>query len=285
MYPDGTADASFMNGLTGANILVRCVASQADGQPVVGGDFTTFNGVARTQFARLYGDLYPPEFISQPVSRNTNVGAAVTFSALVSNPTASYFQWRKDGLNIPGATGMSYYLGNVQLADAGSYSVFVNNAFGGITSSNAVLNVGIAPAITGQPVSLIVTQGQSATFSVTATGTPLNYFWRKNGAFITGATSSAYTIASVVASNAATYTCQVSNFLGNVTSVGATLTVYSPPVITVQPVLPDRGRRLELHGERDRYRQSCASLSVEQGRHGHSGCHGLQLHGNGGADQ
>ena len=163
------------------NILVRCVASQADGQPVVGGEFMTFNGVAQARFARLYGDLYPPEFVSQPVSRNTNVGASVTFSALVSNPTASYFQWRKDGLNIPGATGMSYYLGNVQFADAGNYSVFVNNAFGGMTSSNAVLNVGIAPAITGQPVSLIVTQGQSATFTVTATGTPLNYFWKKSG--------------------------------------------------------------------------------------------------------
>ena len=43
MYPDGTADASFMNGLAGANLLVRCVVSQADGQPVVGGDFGTFN--------------------------------------------------------------------------------------------------------------------------------------------------------------------------------------------------------------------------------------------------
>lgn len=236
MYPDGTADASFMSGLSGSTVLVRCVASQADGQPVVGGDFTMFNGVAQARLARLYGDLYPPEFVSQPVSRNTNVGAAVTFSALVSNPTPSYYQWRKGGFDIPGATGMSYYLGNVQFADAGSYSVFVNNAFGGITSSNAVLNVGIAPAITGQPVSLAVTQGQSATFSVTATGTPLNYFWKKNGAFMAGATSSAYTIASVVDSNAATYTCQVSNFLGSVTSVGATLTVYSPPAITVQPV-------------------------------------------------
>ena len=124
----------------------------------------------------------------------------------------------------------------MQFADAGNYSVFINNAAGGTTSSNAVLNVGIAPAITGQPVSLIVTQGQSATFTVTATGTPLNYFWKKSGIFITGATNSAYTIASVVASNAATYTCQVSNFLGSVTSTGATLTVYSPPAITVQPV-------------------------------------------------
>ena len=234
LYADGTRDTAFTS--SGINNIVQALAVQSDGALLIGGTFTTVNTSNRLYFARLYGNLYPPEFVTQPVSRNTNVGAAVTFSALVSNPTPSYYQWRKDGVNIPGATGLSYYLGNVQFADAGSYSVFVNNAFGGITSSNAVLNVGIAPAITEQPVSLAVTQGQSATFSVTATGTPLNYFWRKNGAFITEATSSAYTIASVVASNAATYTCQVSNFLGSVTSAGATLTVYSPPVITVQPI-------------------------------------------------
>jgi len=109
MYPDGTADATFLNGLSGANVLVRCVASQPDGQPVAGGDFTTFNGVAQARLARLYGDLYPPEIVTQPLSRNTNVGASVTFTVTVSNPTASYYQWRKEGVNITGATGMSYF--------------------------------------------------------------------------------------------------------------------------------------------------------------------------------
>ncbi|MGD0261571.1 MAG: immunoglobulin domain-containing protein [Verrucomicrobiota bacterium] len=234
LYPDGTRDTSFST--SGINNLVEALAVQSDGGLLIGGTFTTINNSNYLYFGRLYGDLYPPEFISQPVSRNTNVGASVTFTVLVDNPTPSYYQWRKEGLDIPGATDMSYLLSNVQLGDAGSYSVFVNNAVGGVTSSNAVLNVGIAPAITGQPVSLVVTQGQTATFTVTATGTPLNYFWKKGGAFITGATNSAYTIASVVAASAATYTCQVSNFLGNVTSAGATLTVYSPPAITVQPV-------------------------------------------------
>jgi uncharacterized delta-60 repeat protein len=233
LYADGTRDTSFTT--SGINNLVQAVAVQSDGATLIGGTFTTLNSTNQPYFGRLYGNVYPPELITQPVSRNTNVGASVSFTVTVSNPTASYYQWRKEGLNLPGATAMSYYLSNVQLADAGNYSVFVNNSSGGTTSTNAVLNVGIAPAITGQPVSLMVTQGQSATFTITATGTPLNYFWEKNGAFIGGATNSAYTIASVVASNAATYTCQVSNFVGSVTSSNATLTVYSPPLITVQP--------------------------------------------------
>ena len=234
LYADGTRDTGFTT--TGINNLVQAVALQSDGAILIGGTFTTINKSNAPYFGRLYGNVYPPEIVTQPTSRNTNVGAAVNFTVTVSNPTASYYQWRKEGLDLPGVTGTSYFLSNVQVADAGNYSVFVSNASGGITSSNAVLNVGLAPAITDQSASLIVTQGQSATFTVTATGTPLNYFWKKGGTFITGATSSVYTIASVVASNAAIYTCQVSNFLGSVTSTDATLTVYSPPVITVQPV-------------------------------------------------
>lgn len=234
LYPDASRDPSFSP--FGINNLVQSLALQTDGAILVGGTFTTINNTNRSYLGRLFGNLYPPEFVTQPISRSTNVGATVAFSALVNNPTPSIYQWRKDGTNLVGATGTSYTLANVQLADAGNYSVFVSNAAGGTTSSNAVLNVGIAPSITAQPVSLIVTQGQSATFSVTANGAPRNYFWKKGGVFITGATNSAYTIASVLAGSAATYTCQVSNFLGSATSVGATLTVYSPPAITVPPV-------------------------------------------------
>jgi uncharacterized delta-60 repeat protein len=234
LYADGTRDPSFFT--FGINNLVQSLATQSDGAILTGGTFTTISNTNRSYLGRLYGNLYPPEFVTQPVSRFTNVGATVMFSATVNNSTPSNFQWRQNGTNISGATGMSYTLNNVQLANAADYSVFVSNAAGGSTSSNAVLKVGIAPAITGQPVSLIVTQGQSAPFTVTATGTPLNYYWKKGGVFITGATNASYTIASVVAGNAATYSCQVSNFLSNVTSQGASLTVYLPPVITVQPV-------------------------------------------------
>jgi uncharacterized delta-60 repeat protein len=234
LYPDASRDTSFVSSGISGNVVALAV--QSDGAILIGGSFNTINNSNCPYFGRLYGNAYPPEFLTQPVSRSTNAGASVTFSASVSNPTPSYYQWRKDGLNITGATGLSYRLSNVQLADAGSYSVFVSNAQGGITSSNAVLNVGIAPVITGQPVSLIVSQGQSATFTVTATGTPLNYFWKRNGAFIGGATNSTYTIASVAAGNIGTYTCQVSNFVASVTSSGATLLLYAAPAITAQPV-------------------------------------------------
>ncbi len=234
IYPDGTLDTTYTN--FGINNIVQALAVQTDGATLIGGSFTTINNTNWSSLARLYGDLYPPEFISQPVSRNTNIGANVTFSAQVSNPTSTSFQWRKDGNNIPNATGTSYSLFNVQLSDTGNYSVFVSDAIGGVTSSNALLQVGITPAFTSQASSLTLTQGQSASFSVSATGTPLNYFWKKNGTFITGQTNFTLNFASVVPTNAATYTCQVSNFLGSITSTGAVLTVVFSPTISVQPV-------------------------------------------------
>src|SRR3989475_755271 len=85
-----------------------------------------------------------------------------------------------------------------------------------------------------------VTAGQSATFSVAASGTaPLSYQWRKDGTAISGATSASYTtLATTTADNGAQFTVVVSNIAGSVTSNAATLTVNAavvPPSITTQP--------------------------------------------------
>ena len=61
-------------------------------------------------------------------------------------------------------------------------------------TSYSVQNKAVAPAITTQPANQAVSAGQTATFSVTATGTaPLYYQWQKNSASISGATSASYT--------------------------------------------------------------------------------------------
>jgi Phosphoesterase family/Putative Ig domain/Abnormal spindle-like microcephaly-assoc'd, ASPM-SPD-2-Hydin/Immunoglobulin I-set domain/Protein of unknown function (DUF1565) len=85
----------------------------------------------------------------------------------------------------------------------------------------------VAPTITTQPVSQTVTVGQTAAFTVTATGTaPLAYQWQKNGSNIAGASTSSYTTpATTSADNGAQFTVAVSNSAGSVTSNAATLTV------------------------------------------------------------
>src|SRR6266478_673153 len=90
----------------------------------------------------------------------------------------------------------------------------------------------VAPTITAQPVSQTVTAGQTASFTVVATGTaPLNYQWQKGGVNIAGATAAIYTTpATTTSDNGATFAVVVSNTAGTVTSAAAALTVNAAPV-------------------------------------------------------
>lgn len=83
------------------------------------------------------------------------------------------------------------------------------------------------PTITTQPASQTILAGQTATFSVTASGTaPLNYQWQKNGATIAGATTASYTTpAETTADNGARFSAVVTNSAGIATSDAAILTV------------------------------------------------------------
>ncbi len=83
-----------------------------------------------------------------------------------------------------------------------------------------------APSITSQPASVTVGVGQSASFSVSASGTSLTYQWKKNGVALSGATSSSYTTPLTGSSDTgAQFTVVVSNAGGSVASNAATLTV------------------------------------------------------------
>jgi Immunoglobulin domain/PQQ enzyme repeat len=86
-----------------------------------------------------------------------------------------------------------------------------------------------APAITLQPSDQRVTVGQTATFTVTATGAaPLSYQWQRNGAAITGATAAAYTTAAAtLGDTGSSFAVVVTDAGGSSTSRSATLTVTS----------------------------------------------------------
>jgi len=133
-------------------------------------------------------------------------------------------------------------LNNVTPDDAGNYTVIVNNEWGSVTSSVATLAMASPPVITGQPQSLTVTNGNSASFSVTVSGTaPLVCQWQKNGTNLSDGgniSDSATTnllLSTTTTNDAGSYTVIISNAWGTVTSGVATLTVLSSPVITSQP--------------------------------------------------
>jgi hypothetical protein len=83
------------------------------------------------------------------------------------------------------------------------------------------------PSITAEPANHTVTVGQTASFTVAATGTaPLLYQCQRNGAALSGATSPSYTTPATTSSdNGTQFTVVVSNSACSVTSSAATPTV------------------------------------------------------------
>ena len=138
---------------------------------------------------------------------------------------------------------ISDYLWRRLRAVAGSLCVLVAACGGGADAPppKEGAPLAMAPVITQQPVDLSVTNGQPASFTVAATGTPpLTYQWQRNGAAIAGATAATYSIASAAPTDtSAVFSAVVSNVAGSATSNNATLTVTTaPPVLTItqQPV-------------------------------------------------
>jgi hypothetical protein len=177
-----------------------------------------------------------PAITSQPVSQSVLIGTTVMFSVSTSGAPPTQYQWRKDGVNIPGATNSIYAIPNVLTNAAGTYTVVVSNPHGTVTSAGAVLVVNVPPTITAQPVSPTVNAGSNATLSVVAMGTaPLSYQWYQASVAIPNATGSTYTIISAQPTDSGQYSVMVSNLVGQVTSAAATLTVQYAPIITGQP--------------------------------------------------
>lgn len=80
-----------------------------------------------------------PSIYAQPEPRFALAGASVALS--VGAEHAVWYQWRRNGTNLPGATSATLSLPNVQPAQAGLYSVVVSNWTGAAISSNALLTV------------------------------------------------------------------------------------------------------------------------------------------------
>jgi len=178
----------------------------------------------------------PPAIVTAPSSMTVLAGSNASFTVTASGTAPLSYQWLKNNSPIAGANSATLTLNTVSATDAANYSVTVTNAVGSATSTAATLTVLLPPGITTQPASASVVQGNSASFSVTATGTaPLNYQWLKNGAPISGAISNVLTLAAVSTNDAANYSVVVTNSVGTLASSSATLTVLVPPTIVTQP--------------------------------------------------
>lgn len=173
-----------------------------------------------------------PSISVQPGNQTVNAGQTATFSVTASGTPSPTYQWQKNDVDIGGATSSSYTTPATVGADSGAtFRCVVTNSVGTVNSNEAILTVHVAPSISVQPGNQSINTGQTATFSVTASGTaPLTYQWQKNGVDIPGATSSSYTTpVEATGDNGAVFHVTVTNGVGSLQSSDATLTVFRQP--------------------------------------------------------
>lgn len=101
-----------------------------------------------------------PTIATAPASLTVSEGQTASFSVSAAGTAPLTYQWRRNAVDIAGATSASYTTGATTLAadNAARYSVRVSNAAGSVTSADAVLTV---TAATGGLVGRAWTTGRS----------------------------------------------------------------------------------------------------------------------------
>lgn len=196
-------------------------------------DATTQEEIARTgQFSVQAG----PNFTLQP--QPTLVCAGKTLTLTVSSVGGNIlYRWKRNGVDIPGGTNPILTINQVTQAEAGKYQCVAFACSTSLASNEVEVTVGQATAIARQPLPRAVCEGDSASFSVLATGSNLRYQWLKNGAPLVDDTLAVLKFPTTMVLDEATYSCRVEGACGaSVTSSAVKLDVTELPKIRTQPL-------------------------------------------------
>ncbi len=174
-----------------------------------------------------------PVILRQPVSQTVTAGADVTFTVEAMGCDPLSYQWRFNGLDLPGKTNASLTIQSATAAHTGQYEVRLADPTGWVISRAAtVLVVTPSPYILRQPNDYSVTEGAGVSFTVEAVGVePLWYQWLHNGSPVPGGSELVLTLPSTSAGDAGFYSVVVWNSHGVATSSSAVLTLGLPDFI------------------------------------------------------
>ncbi|MBL0358155.1 MAG: hypothetical protein IPP72_15370 [Chitinophagaceae bacterium] len=171
---------------------------------------------------------------SSTVTANNTITTAPAVGTMYSftPPSSVSFAWTAvTNLVSPSAQNTL----TTALTASETFTVTASNG-GCSVQAQAAVAVSTGAAITGDPSALARCAGQTAVFTVSATGPGLTYVWRKagtplaDGGNISGALSNQLTITNVAAADAASYDVVVTATCGSpVTSLPAALTVNALP--------------------------------------------------------
>lgn len=161
-----------------------------------------------------------------PLFPATSTGDAVaTFAATSTNPAIATAAISGSTLTV---TAVS--------PGTATFAVRATDVNGNFAESTFALTVNLnPPVITGQPVSVTASAGQTVALTVSATGGPnLSYQWQKapTGALILGGTAPTLVLGNVSAADADTYFCRVTNSAGGTSSANAAVTIGAAGQLT-----------------------------------------------------
>jgi len=111
-----------------------------------------------------------PTITSQPVGGTRFLGGYLSLNVSVAGSPPFQFQWKRDGVNVPGGTTNVFTLPNLAPADAGSYVLYITNSFG--NASSAPASLALIPVAPGSYAEEIVTNRPVAYYRLNEGATP-----------------------------------------------------------------------------------------------------------------
>jgi len=219
-----------------------------NGSPIAGATNMNYEFIATPEFAGSYFVVAGNEYgsVTGQVAIVTVQAQAPFFSSLVYSqslvagfPAEIYAPayggsppvlfWYHDGALISNQNGPGLSFASVAPADAGQYTVVASNQLGYAT--NGPFTITVVPArLSVSPSTLNVGEGMAAAFETYYQGiAPVSFQWYFEGLPLLLETNSVLSFLPATLAQTGAYTVSASNAFGVVTSLGASLSVYSNP--------------------------------------------------------
>ena len=191
-----------------------------------------------------------PAITNQPKTTTVAEGetAKFTVAATGGNLTYQWYYRTSSSGEWSKSTGTGYNTATLSVKavayrEGYQYRCLVTNSLGSIYTNNAALHILAKPAITTQPKTTTVAEGETAKFTVAATGGNLSYQWYyrtgSSGTWTkctgTGYNTATLSVKAVAYREGYQYRCLVTNSLGSIYTNNAALHILSIPTITTQP--------------------------------------------------
>ncbi|XP_063400008.1 inactive tyrosine-protein kinase 7-like [Mytilus trossulus] len=223
-------DTARTSGESTQSLTIQSVEQQDDGEYRCYGS----NDISTANSAITVLSGHPPVVNISKDCYVLRVGDNVTINVIVKHaPMESTINWRQEGNIIYNNTRQAVgelrnpflTIRNVELKDAGNYTLFVKNKYGN-NSGFTVLKVIYIPLVTTTTTKVEVNKGVDTVLfcSHDSNPTPTHVYWTKNGVNISAHETTKYNGSTIESpslviydtgtSDSGTYVCSVSNKLG-----------------------------------------------------------------------